>query len=103
MPCNSSFGLSDPSFVIHFGRYGEQNATILDYNGTIQFIFIAVNGAGNGNKTTFIFIPPKKSLIGWFILFTALVCFMAWFKMLCNFKYCIEQRCIVIMFCHVFD
>ena len=105
MPCNSSLGLSDPSFVIHFGRYGEQNATILDYNDTIQFIFIAVNGAGRGNTTTFIFIPPKKSLIGWFkkSSVAALVCCMAWCRMLCNFKYCIEQRGTVITFCHVFD
>ena len=66
MPCNSSLSVSDPSIVIHFGRYGEQNTTILDYNDTIQFIFIAVNGAGKGNITTFIFSPPKKSLIGWF-------------------------------------
>ena len=62
MPCISSFGLSDPSFVVHFGNYGEQNTTIMDYNGTIQFNFIAVNGAGEGNITTFIFLLPKKSL-----------------------------------------
>ena len=62
--CNSSLGLSDLLLLIHNGSYGEQNTTILDYNGTILFTFFAVNGAGNGNPTTFIYmyIPPKKEL-----------------------------------------
>ena len=57
MPGNSSLDLSDPSLLIH-----KQNTTILDYNGTIQFTLFAVNGAGNGNRTTFIYITPKRKL-----------------------------------------
>ena len=93
MPCNSSFGLSDPSFVILLGPYGERNATILDYNGTIQFSLFAINGAGKGNTTTFIFIPSKKSLIGWFKKIIC-GCTGLFYGMVCNLKYCIEQRCI---------
>ena len=35
--------------------------TILDYNGTILFTFFAVNGAGNGDATTFTYIVPKET------------------------------------------
>ena len=62
MPCNSSLNLSDPSFLINNESNGEQNTTILDYNGTIQFTFFAINGAGNGNSTTCIYITPKRKL-----------------------------------------
>ena len=51
--CNSSLYFSDPSFVIRFESNREQNTTILDYNGTIQFSFFAVNGAGVGYTTKF--------------------------------------------------
>ena len=57
--CISTLDLSDPSLL---GSYGEQNTTILDYNGTIQFTLFAVNGAGNGNSTTCIYITPKREL-----------------------------------------
>ena len=59
MPCNYSFGLSDPS--LNNGCYGVKNATILDYNGAILFTFFAVNGAGNGNQTTFTYIRPGEN------------------------------------------
>ena len=59
--CNSSVNLSDPSLITN-GSYGEQNTTILDYNGTILFTLFAVNGAGNGNSTKFIYITPKRKL-----------------------------------------
>ena len=60
--CISTLDLSDPSLMIHNGSYGEQNTTILDYNGTIQFTFFAINRAGNGNSTTCIYITPKREL-----------------------------------------
>ena len=41
----------DPFFI----SVGSLNATILDYNGTIIFAFFAVNGAGNGNSTTYVY------------------------------------------------
>lgn len=41
--------------------YGEENTTIFDYNGTILFTFFAVNGAGNGNVTTCIYMIPNKT------------------------------------------
>ena len=47
------------------GCYGGENMTILDYNGTTLFTFFAVNGAGNGDATTFIFIGPKGTESGW--------------------------------------
>ena len=64
VPCNSSLNLSDPSLVINNGFYGEQNTTVLDYNGTILFTLFAVNGAGDGNSTTrtCIYITPKRKL-----------------------------------------
>ena len=37
---------------------------MLDYNGTILFTFFAVNGAGNGNATTFIYTVPKGTESG---------------------------------------
>ena len=56
--CNYSFDLRDPFFTC-VGCYGGENMTILDYNGTILFTFFAVNGAGNGNATTFTYIVLK--------------------------------------------
>ena len=38
--------------------------TILDCNGTILFIFFAVNGAGNGDATTFTYTVPKGTESG---------------------------------------
>ena len=38
--------------------------TILDYNGTTLYTFFAVNGAGNGNATTFTYMAPKKTQTG---------------------------------------
>ena len=56
--CNYSFDLRDP-FVMFVGCYGGENMTILDYNGTTLFTFFAVNGAGNGNATTFTYSVLK--------------------------------------------
>ena len=61
MPCNSSLDINDRSFII---STGEQNTTILDFNGTIEFIFFAVNGAGDGNAATCNYVPSKKTLRG---------------------------------------
>ena len=61
MPCISSPDINDPSFIINTG---EQNTTILDYNGTIEFTFLAVNGAGDGSATTYTYVPSKKTLTG---------------------------------------
>ena len=61
--CNYSLDLRDPFFTC-FGCYGGENMTILDYNGTILFTFFAVNGAGNGNATTFTYIVPKGTESG---------------------------------------
>ena len=58
--CNYSFDLRDPVFTC-VGCYGGENRTILDYNGTILFTFFAVNGAGNGDATTFAYIVPKET------------------------------------------
>ena len=58
--CNNSFNLMDPFFTC-VRCYGGENTTILDYNGTILFTFFAVNGAGNGNATTFTYIVPKET------------------------------------------
>ena len=61
MPCNSSLDINDSSFVINTG---EQNTTILDYNGTIiEFTFFAVNGAGNG-IAIYTYVHSKKALTG---------------------------------------
>ena len=48
MPCNTSLDLSDPLLLM------SHNTSILVYNGTIEFTYYAVNGAGNGNPTTYI-------------------------------------------------
>ena len=60
MPCNSSFDINDPSFNINTG---EQNTTILDYNGTIEFTFFAVNGAGDGTPI-YTYVHSKKTPTG---------------------------------------
>ena len=57
--CNYSFDLRDPFFT-YGGCYGGENMTILDYNDVILFTFFAVNGAGNGDATTFTYIMPKE-------------------------------------------
>ena len=57
--CTYSLDLRDPFFTC-VGCYGGENMTILDYNGTILFTFFAVNGAGNGNATTFMYVPPRS-------------------------------------------
>ena len=62
MPCNSSLDINDPPFIINTG---EQNTTILDYNGTIEFTLFAVNGAGDGSATTYTYVPSKKTLTGY--------------------------------------
>ena len=61
--CNYSLDLRDPFFTC-VGCYGGENMTILDYNGAILFTFFAVNGAGNGNATTFTYIVPKGTESG---------------------------------------
>ncbi|KAL5491658.1 hypothetical protein EMCRGX_G016990 [Ephydatia muelleri] len=48
MPCNTSLDLSDPLLLM------SHNTSILEYNGTMEFTFYAVNGAGNGNQTTYV-------------------------------------------------
>ena len=48
MPCTASIDLSDPLLLM------THNTSILEYNGTIEFTFLAINGAGNGNATTYI-------------------------------------------------
>ena len=62
VPCISSLNLSDPSFLIDNGSYGEQIKTILDNNGPIMFTLFAVNGAGDGNSSSCIYTPPKRKL-----------------------------------------
>ena len=49
--CNYSLDLRDSFFI----SVGSLNATIFDYNSTIIFTFFAVNGAGNGNSTTYVY------------------------------------------------
>ena len=56
--CNYSFDLRDPFFT-SVGTSGE-NATILDYNGAVEFKLFAVNGAGNGNAATCTYILQRK-------------------------------------------
>ena len=53
--CNYSFDLRDP-----FSRMLDFMHNHLDYNSTTLFTFFAVNGAGNGNATTFTYIVPKE-------------------------------------------
>ena len=59
--CNYSLDLRDPFFTC-IGCYGGENTTILD--GTILFTFFAVNGAGNGDATTFTYTVPKGTESG---------------------------------------
>ena len=61
--CNYSFDVRDPFFTCD-RCYGGENMTILYYNGTTLFTFFAVNGAGNGNATTFTYMAPKKTQKG---------------------------------------
>ena len=63
--CNYSLDLSESdSFSVLVGFYEAKNTTILDYNGAVEFTFFAVNGAGNGNATTFTYILPRRSPTG---------------------------------------
>ena len=55
--CNYSLDLRDPFF-----KTG--NATILDYNGTVEFTLFAVNGAGNGNAATCTLELQRRSSSG---------------------------------------
>ena len=64
MPCNFSLDLMNPSFLVSVGSHEKINTTILNYNGTIVFTFFAVNGAGNGNATSFTLIVPKRTQEG---------------------------------------
>ena len=52
--CNYSFDLRD-LFFTYVGCYGGKNMTILDYNVRILFTFFAVNGAGNGDLTIYMY------------------------------------------------
>ena len=52
--CSYSLELRDP-FFISVGAIGRENATILDYYGRILFTFFAVNGAGIGSPSSYIF------------------------------------------------
>ena len=61
MPCNSLLDINDPSFIVNTG---EQNTIILDYNGTIEFTFFAVNGAGDGSAAKYTYVHSKKTLTG---------------------------------------
>ena len=54
MPCNFTLDLKNPSFVPAVGYFGGKPLTILDGNGTILFTLLAVNGAGNGDATSYI-------------------------------------------------
>ena len=56
--CNYSFDLRDPFFTT------DGNATMLDYNGTVEFTLFAVNGAGNGNATTCTLDLQRRSSTG---------------------------------------
>ena len=58
--CNYSLDLMDPFFISE-GSLGGFHTTILDYNGTIIFTFFAVNGAGNGNSTTYMHEFQRKT------------------------------------------
>ena len=64
MPCNFSLDLMNPSFLVSVGSHEKINTTILSYNGTILFMFFAVNGAGNGNATSFTLIVPERTQEG---------------------------------------
>lgn len=64
MLCNISLDLTNPSFIATGGYYGEKKTNILNYNGTIMFTLLAVNGAGNGNAATFIYMVPKRPQAG---------------------------------------
>ena len=60
MPCKSSLDINDPSFI---KKTGAQITTILDYNGTIEFTFYAVNGAGDGIPI-YTYVHSKNALTG---------------------------------------
>ena len=59
--CNYSLDLRDPFFTLVQSNEGE-SATMLGYNGTVEFTLFAVNGAGNGNATTY--MMQKKTQTG---------------------------------------
>ena len=51
IPCTASLDLNDPLLLL------SHNTSILEYNGTIEFTYYAVNGAGNGIATTYLLRP----------------------------------------------
>ncbi|KAL5491659.1 hypothetical protein EMCRGX_G016991 [Ephydatia muelleri] len=57
MPCTASLDLRDPLLLM------SPNTSILEYNGTIEFTYYAVNGAGNGNATTYPLRPSPGNRI----------------------------------------
>ncbi|KAL5491657.1 hypothetical protein EMCRGX_G016989 [Ephydatia muelleri] len=62
MPCNTSLDLSDPLLLM------SHNTSILEYNDTTEFTYYAVNGAGNGNSTTYILNMVKAVSAGTVVL-----------------------------------
>ena len=64
MPCTASIDLSDPLLLM------SHNTSILEYTGTIEFTFYAVNGAGNGNATKYT-LNTTRQLSGMFTQHTS--------------------------------
>ena len=64
MPCNISLDLMNSSFGTAVGYFGGKQTPILDYNGSILFTLFAVNGAGNGNAASFIYMVSKGTQEG---------------------------------------
>ena len=58
--CNYTLELRDPFFITD----GNENTTILDYNGAVEFTLFAVNGAGNGNAATCTLDLQRRSPTG---------------------------------------
>ena len=63
--CNYTFGLWDPFFT-SVGSDGWENINLLDGNGTVEFQFFVVNGAGNGNAATYVL--QRKTPTGYDII-----------------------------------